>query len=244
MLMKLIRTISIFVFSFVLIWSCKTGNSRDNQTGVDYFGHMHSIMSGNFSTSYSLDSIVGQENMYALGAMDSLAGELQIFDGQSYHSITDGDSVVVDSKSMVDAALLVYSKVSQWDELPIPLSVANKEALVGFLEYSEDLRIDRERPFVFLIEGVVEQIDWHVLNKPVIDSIKLGNNHLYNAAKGKISNVNVDILGVYSREHAGIYTHHNIPIHMHFKTSDGLLAGHIDDLELGPDMKLKIPKTK
>lgn len=227
-----------------LMGACRTGVRKDNLSTVEYYGRLDSVMMGNFNEKQSLDTLKGLKNLYALGVMDSLAGELQIFDGQPFHSFMEGDSVIVDSDLNLDAALLVYCQVGQWSEISIPMSVPNNEALVGFLEYNEDLKIETDRPFIFLIEGVAEQIDWHVLNKPQADSISMGKNHLYNAGSGTLSDVDVDILGVYSRAHEGIFTHKNIPVHMHFKTSDGLLAGHIDELELGPEMSLKIPKTK
>ncbi|MGI9546424.1 MAG: acetolactate decarboxylase [Flavobacteriaceae bacterium] len=240
---KMIRYISIFAVLMVLIVACRTGVRKDNLSAVDSFGRLDSVMAGNFDERHSLDTLSGLKNIYALGAMDSLAGELQIFDGQPFHSYMERDSVMVDSYSNPDAALLVYCQVDEWRDLSIPLSVPNIEAFVGFLEYNEDLQIETGRPFMFQIEGVVEQLDWHVLNRPQFDSIPMNGNHLYNAGRGSLSDVDVNILGVYSRAHEGIFTHHNMPVHMHFKTTDGLLAGHVEELELGPDMSLKIPRT-
>ena len=58
-----------------------------------------------------------------------------------------------------------------------------------------------------------------------------------------IENTEVLVLGFYSNKHKAIFTHHSSDSHMHFKTNDNTLAGHIDDIEVGHDMVLKLPAT-
>ena len=176
-----------------------------------------------------------------LGALKDLSGEIQIFDGQDFSSIVQNDSVLVGPYSRQNAAFIVYGQVKNWKDIAIPLSVINTEALIGFFEYNEDAEINTDKPFMFLIEGRVEQLDWHVLHKSETDSLPDKKNHVHHAKSGSIMEKDVEIIGVYSRDHEGVFTHHGLPIHMHFRTLDGMLAGHIDDLELGPEMNLKIP---
>lgn len=38
-----------------------------------------------------------------------------------------------------------------------------------------------------------------------------------------------------------VFTHRTTNVHMHFKTKDKSLAGHIDDLKPGENMMLKLP---
>ena len=241
--MKFYSRIIVLFSLIVFALSCKTGTRQDNLSTIKSIGYIDTIMTGNYDQKFSLDSISGLKNLFALGAMDSLAGEIQIFDSQSYNSITVGDSIrILNSDTIVNSALLVYAQVADWQQLEVPLSVANMEALVGFIEYDEDLQTIGEEPFLFLIEGVVEQLDWHVINKPQHSKSQKGMDHMQHATRGSLDEVEVEILGVYSRQHEGVYTHKGIPVHMHFRTVDGLLAGHVEDLELGPDMILKVPK--
>lgn len=52
------------------------------------------------------------------------------------------------------------------------------------------------------------------------------------------------MLGFYSDSHHAIFTHHTTNMHIHLKTIDNKIAGHIDGLELGKGMILKLPDTK
>ena len=242
--MKLLRIILALIISIAVL-SCKTGKRKDKLGEIKHYGSLKAISNGDFSGGFDLDSLTNLQSLYALGAMDSLAGEIQIFDSRPYHSMVILDSVFVGSETTPLASLLIYSQVNNWEELNMPLSVANREALIGYLQYNTEMEdSQKQTPYFFLIDGVVEQLNWHVMNKPSPDSLKLPESHLNYAVTGTIQDVEVEILGVYSTEHQGIFTHHNMPVHMHFKTADGLLAGHVDDVELGPEMRLRIPAGK
>ena len=194
---------------------------------------------------FTMDSIADKQNIYALGAMEGLKGEIQIFNSVPFNSIVENDTVIVGSVPTQHAALMVYAQVTNWKEIPLPMSVVNQEALVGFLEYDESMsKISSESPLVFTIEGRAEQIDWHIIKGPVHDSLAHKSSHHAQSSSGTVKDVEVEILGFYSREHMGIFTHRNLPLHLHFKTADGLLAGHLDDLELGPEMTMRIPNIK
>jgi acetolactate decarboxylase len=44
--------------------------------------------------------------------------------------------------------------------------------------------------------------------------------------------------------HSGIYTHHTTSMHIHFMTQDKTISGHSDNMILGKNMILKLPKIK
>ena len=242
--MKVFQYIWFLSFLFVLLISCKTGTTKDQSSAVNYHGRIDAAMSGDLTTKYELDSLRNVVNIYALGAMEELSGEIQIFNGQDYSSTVVDDSVLVGGSENQNAAFIVYSQVKNWKDLPIPLSVTNMEALIGFFEYNEESELNTDKPFMFLIEGRVEQLDWHVLMPSTKDSPDVAEHNKHLVKSGSIIDEDVEILGVYSRDHEGVFTHHGMPVHMHFRTMDGMLAGHVDALELGPEMNLKIPPTK
>ena len=64
-------------------------------------------MAGYIEPVYNLDSLAVKTNLYALGAMDSLAGEIQIFNSQSFNSMMVGDSVGIGLEETKNASLLV-----------------------------------------------------------------------------------------------------------------------------------------
>jgi acetolactate decarboxylase len=57
---------------------------------------------------------------------------------------------------------------------------------------------------------------------------------------GTLENQEVEMLGFYSNKHHAIFTHHTTNMHIHVKSKK--VIGHIDDMTLGIDMMLKIPK--
>ena len=242
--MKVLPYIWSVALLLVFVCSCKTRTSKDNNSEVKFQGRIDATMSGDATGSYSIDSLRNAPDWYVLGSMDDLAGEIQIFNGQDFSSIVDGDSVIIGANNKMGAAFVVYAQVKNWKNISIPLSVTNTEALIGFFEYNEESELNVEKPFMFIIEGNVEQLDWHVLTPSMTDSVVSTKDHKHHAKSGSLVDQDVEVLGVYSKDHEGIFTHHGIPVHMHFRTLDGTLAGHVDDLELGPEMNLKIPPSK
>ena len=68
-----------------------------------------------------------------------------------------------------------------------------------------------------------------------------------------LKNQALEIIGFFSENHPGVFISSYAPairpgdnlknaIHIHFVTTDGQAAGHIDDLILAPGMKLLLPK--
>ena len=102
--------------------------------------------------------------------------------------------------------------------------------------------INTEKPFPFLLEGKAKSLSWHVINWKKNDKNHTHKKHIESGPHGTIKNKNVIILGFYSTKHKAIFTHHSTNIHMHFKTADHNLAGHIDKLILGDKMIIKLPK--
>ncbi len=232
----------VFLLLTLLI-GCRTGRNEDKQGKVFFSGHPEEALGGNFDLKIDIDSLIGKKNSYAFGVLDSLAGMFQIFNGMPDYGMLQGDSVVVSTNLDSQAILLVSCQTPEWRQVALPASVANTEALVGFLEYNETLRLDTDSPFVFLIEGIVEQLDWRILPKPIKDSDASIDDQSNELGVGTINNKYVEIIGVYATGDNGGFTSENIPIHMHFKTTDGTLSGHVDHLEPAADMSLRIPKT-
>ena len=45
-----------------------------------------------------------------------------------------------------------------------------------------------------------------------------------------VNEKDVEIVGFYSKEHKGIFTHHDADTHMHLISSDRKIMGHLDDV--------------
>jgi acetolactate decarboxylase len=189
-----------------------------------------------------LSSLAGTPHVYALGALENLKGELLIWDGQPFISQQLDSFVTIEHSLDYQAALLVYSSVQKWEEIEIPDNIFTYQDLEEFiLQTAISRQLDTALPFPFLVKGKVQGLNWHVINWPDGDSVHTHQKHKTSGAYGKILKTEVDILGFYSAHHHAIFTHHSTNMHMHVKTKDGKLAGHVDDLEIGK-MTLYIPK--
>jgi alpha-acetolactate decarboxylase len=210
---------------------------------VKHAGAMKTIMrKGDISATFDLSELKEKKGVYALGALEELQGEIQIFDGVPYISYGSHGKLVIDNSFSRKATLLVYTEVSAWNEIKIPASITTQEQFEKYVAHvASENGIDTEKPFPFLITGAASSITWHVVNWDKNDTHHTHQKHRTCGPHGTLENANVLILGFYSSKHKGIFTHHSTNMHMHFKTVDNTVAGHIDQLVPGNNMYLKLP---
>ncbi len=235
--MTLLKISSIFIFVLLLIFGC----SESSDTIVQHRGALRNFMhNGDLSAKASLDTLQNHQHLYALGAVENLKGEIQIFDGQPVISREVSGEVSISEDWNHKAALLVWTEVANWSETPITSDVKTYEELEQFVV---KVAGDRAQPFPFRLKGTVASLDWHVINWPEDDIEHTHEKHRTSGLYGTLENSAVEILGFYSTEHTGIFTHHTTNMHLHFRTDDGELAGHSDGLLLGQKkMSLYLPR--
>lgn len=225
----------------MILASCNSGKEKIGE--VHHHGALRNLMDGDLNTVVQLDSLYGKDNLYALGAFSNLKGEIQIFNGSPINARVENEKIIIDSSFNESASLLVYAQIPVWTEITIPASVKTKDALEKFIQASAlEKRFDMDKPFPFHIKGEISSLDWHVIDWPEGDTAHTHEKHKNSGLNGTINDKEVEIIGFFSLHHKGIFTHHTTNMHMHFKTEDRSLAGHVDDLQLGNDTKLKLPK--
>jgi len=223
----------------LLVVSCKP-NSKGVE--VKYSGALRSMMSGNLEAFASLDSLSKKPHLYALGAFENLKGEIQIFDGKALNTIVEAEELVFDTTFDKKASLIVYAEVADWLSVDIPDGIDSSAKLEGFIEeQAKQLGIDAEKPIPFLMEGNAQTLSWHVIDWKDGDTEHTHQKHQESGLSGVEENKAVEIIGFFSKSHKAVFTHHTTFLHMHFKTDDNKIAGHIDDLEMGNEMLLKLP---
>ena len=234
------RRLIILVLSLCL---CNSTWAADIEVG--HAGALSNFMrEGDLSAKFSLSDLQDKEHVYALGAAENLKGEIQIFDSAPAVTFAKNGKVVVDNTFARNASLIVYTQVSEWQDVTIPDEIVTRSQFENYLKKTASAHgVNIEKPVPFLISGTTKFIDWHVIDWDPNDKIHTHSKHIHSGPHGKIEDTEVIILGFYSNKHRAIFTHHASDLHMHFKTKDNSLAGHIDDLELGHTMLLKLPKT-
>lgn len=228
------------------LFSCTSNEAVEEAVNVEvmHYGALKNMMhKGDLSAKAQLADLKDMEHVYAIGAMEDLKGEIQIYDGQSFNTCIADSAVKFDSDFSGGAALLVYAVVPEWQEMEVPSTVKTSVELEKFIaEQAKANGIDITKPFPFMVEGKPAYFDWHVINWPEGDTEHSHQKHVESGMHGTVTNTPVELLGFYSDKHHRIFTHHTTNMHVHVKTVDGKLAGHMDDIQCADGMVLKLPK--
>ncbi len=235
---------SFYVLLGMALLSFLTNSCTDESTNVKvrYSGALRNVMSGNIDATISLDSLSQKKHFYALGAIADLKGEIQIFDSQPHNSVVIDSSISITDTYAIKAALLVYAEVETWNGFNIENVTTKVDLEKRIFETAKSNGINVEEPFPFLLEGQVATLDWHVINWKEGDTVHNHKKHKESGLSGSIQQADVEIIGFYSTKHKAVFTHHTTNMHMHFKTDDNAIAGHVDELMLDKQFILKLPK--
>ncbi|PCJ98393.1 MAG: decarboxylase [Flavobacteriaceae bacterium] len=241
----------IVLLTLFSITSCrtdikKTASNKATNFKVEYSGALKNMMfKGDIAAKVTLEKFKKTEHFYALGAIENLKGEIQIFDSKPFHSIVIDSSLTFDNSFDKKATLLVYASVPKWKSISIPENIVTSKQLESYIaQTAKENQININYPFPFLIEGATKSIDWHVINWKDGDKEHTHEKHKSSGLHGTINNTSVTMLGFYSSAHHAIFTHHSTNMHIHVQTVDHKIAGHVDGLTLRKGMVLKIPDIK
>lgn len=230
---------------FLVLSACCSGDF-DNPHAVRHAGVLRQIMqTGDISAKAALKDLKDLPHLYAIGSVENLKGEIQVFDGIPWVTTANGEQASVDNSFDNNAALLVWTQVDNWQEITIPKNIHTFEQVEALVQKAaEENGLDTQTPFPFLLDGTMASLNWHIINWKDGDKVHSHEKHVKSGLHGKLENVQAEILGFYSNHHHGIFTHHSTNIHAHFRTENAPYGGHIDDLELGKQVVLKLPLKK
>ncbi len=211
---------------------------------VTHYGVLREIMrEQKIGANANLKDFASAKHLYALGALEGLSGEILIVDGKPFHGLAKKGEVIIDKGFDKKATLLVAAEVSEWSEVSIPLKVEDLKDLASEIaRIAQERGFDTSKAFPFQLKGIVSQLEWHIINAT---EAKEQSHDAFKEAglKGIERSQSVEILGFYSENHQGIFTHHGSFLHLHFKDSDGTKMGHVDQLSINGDIVLMLPKT-
>lgn len=219
---------------FIIILLCIACESSDNYS-VKHYGALRNIMhEGDISAMVEIDTME-TSNLYALGALAELKGELTIIKGQTYVSKVVDSMAVIGSTENVKAALFVFSQIQSWDTLSVT-GGDDLELLISSSLKEHGIMA----PTPFMVIGKPTSVDYHIVN--LDPKSKDSSNHKKGAFVDAIKNRQLTLLGFYADDAQGVYTHHDSKIHVHFVEESSSLTGHVDDVVLGNnEFKLLIP---
>jgi len=199
------------------------------------------VREGDLSGRIDLETLSKLPHLYAVGPVEGLKGEVTIFDGLPFITHVDNKNVAVDRSFRHKACFLVYAQVDRWQQVLVPESVKTASELEQFVWRAAFERLDVSKPFPFLVKGKPARVQFHVVNK-TDDLPHNPEQHEKVKIRFELKDRSVEIVGFGSDKHEGVFTHHGSKSHMHVKTSDGTIGGHVDGLELKGGMTLFLPK--
>lgn len=227
----------------LVVLSCNSTNkktSKSNYNDLHIIGAMKNVMwKGELGSSISLDSISNKQGLYGIGPESYLTGELLINNGKSYVSrVTSDSTMFVEQKFDVSAPFFVYANVNKWEEIELPQSIRT----IKYVEkYVDEKTIKNKRPFAFKLIGNISKAVIHIQNLPEGTKVSSPDEAHQGQTNYVLKNEDVEVIGFFSTEHKGVFTHHDSYIHLHLITKDEQKMGHLDELEINA-MKLYLPK--
>jgi acetolactate decarboxylase len=231
---------NIEMFSLLLVWIMTTQLSAQ----IKVVGTMRQTMwQGHLFGKIDLDTIQHKKNLYGLGPLAYLSGELMILDGKTYKSTVGKtkNRMLVEETFKVQAPFFVYTTVENWIETPLPVSISN---LMDLEIYLDSISQKMPRPFAFRLVGSVDSAVIHIVNVGKGASVKSPDDAHKTNVEYHLTNETVEILGFFSTEHKAIFTHHDTFLHLHLLTADKTKMGHLDRIQLKKGtVKLYLPKN-
>lgn len=237
---------TLVLISLTLIGcNSKSKNSLtvDDGSNVEIIGALKDVMwKGELQGKIHLDTISNKKGLYGLGPVEYLKGELLIADGKSYVSqVTIDSAMIVEETYNIKAPFFVYANETEWNVSDLPKEILSITDLQGYLN-QQALNINN--PFVFKLTGYVSSAHIHIqnlLDGAIVSSPKEAHQGQKNYV---IENEEIEIIGFYSRNHKGVFTHHDSNIHMHLITANKAKMGHLDEVNFDDNsIKIYLPKN-
>ncbi len=208
---------------------------------VKIIGEMKNVMwKGQLYGNINLDTISKKTNLFGLGPVEYLAGEILIIDGKSYKSsVISNTEMKVEETYHIKAPFFASTNIENWSERPLPNKIQSIQELESYLN---KITKKSPRPFMFKLSGIVEKATIHIVNLPKGSKVSSPEEAHQGQTNYELENINSDIIGFFSTQHQAIFTHHDTFLHMHLITKDRQKMGHLDDVLFKKgSMKLYLP---
>ena len=121
-----------------------------------------------------------------------------------------------------------------------PISFDELDAAIAKLATAAGLTA--EDRFPFLVEGTVEELQWHVIDGSRLEAGGSSHaDHLAAAVTGREDRVAATLVGFYSPRDQGIFTHRGSRTHLHCLIEEPLVAGHVDHVVVPAGAVVRFP---
>ena len=194
---------------------------------------------GKLGPKIDLDTLTPSKGLYGLGPESYLTGEILIDNGTTYVSrVGQNNAMQVFKTNQTSAPFFVYSRVQGWDSISLPETIKNIKDLESYIS---GLSKNKIQPFAFKLQGAINEAVIHIQNLPKNTTVSSPKEAHQGQVDYKLMNEQATIVGVYSTNHQGVFTHHDSFLHMHLITNDKQKMGHLDAVNFR-EMMIYLPK--
>jgi alpha-acetolactate decarboxylase len=235
-----------FVLLLLLLAAHQAAGQNGNISNkpVHYGNFEEMVHAGNVKGVVGLSEALDGPHVFAVGATAGGAGEITAIDGRIWLDY-GSDGLGNASRSIPpeeEAVLLVVIQVNAWRDIRVPYDMNEVELYEFILSQAERVNLNIEHPFPFLLEGKLLNIDWHVLDGKKLKLGGHGKGGLFKKVSEHLPSATGEVVGFYSAETQGVYTHPGESWHLHVVMDDQKKAGHVDALAVAQGTILRLPK--
>jgi alpha-acetolactate decarboxylase len=194
-----------------------------------------------------LKTALSAAHTYAMGAIKGGKGEITVIDSEVWlaYGRDRFDRIVRAIPEEEQAAMLVSVEVKNWQEIIVPKKMSESQLHPFIVEQAEESGLNTKKPFPFLIEGAFQDLKWHVingLNPEFRENLKNhGGQPPFLQLKEYRKQASGTVIGIYSADLQGVYTHPGESWHLHIVFRDKKRAGHVEKITVLQDTILKLP---
>lgn len=155
----------------------------------------------------NLDTIQNKTGLFGLGPESYLTGEFLINDGKIFVSrVAKDSSILIEQNNNIEAPFFVYGNVQTLHKSTLPKTIKSIKDLEQFLDNET---IAQTRPFAFKLDGRISDGVIHIQNLPTGTKVSSPKEAHQGQVNYELKNEDVEIIGFFSTEHQGIFTHHD-----------------------------------
>lgn len=207
------------------------GAAKDVMTGADLSVHVH------------LDSLMQYPGLVAVGPLENLRGEITVLDGKTAVSTVEKGRIATVQNTDSKAPFLAYAYVDAWEFKAVSVhldGLKSIEALIDSLALGAGFAADEAFPFV--LSGRWSRADYHIIMRDTTEEVHSHEAHSRAKIKFSEGDIDAELVGFFSRNHEGIFTHKGQYVHVHFLTADRKRTGHLDEIMHKGEITVGLPK--
>jgi acetolactate decarboxylase len=238
------------VLAVTLIFTAGSEHAPRSPLGeVQVAGTLRGVMhEGKTRAVARLADLLPDPDLWALGALGDLDGELTVIAGTAYLSRPVGPDEArteVATESQAGAALLVSVRIEEWQTAQTARAVPFAEVGAEIERLATAAGLDPKQRIPFVLEGEFEDLAWHVVDGRRLPRGSASHeDHLAASVQRRAPRTKATLLGFWSANDQGVFTHMGERTHVHCVVPEPLSSGHVDHVVVPAGTTVKLPAAR